>query len=146
MDNINTSLEELISALHEKCPKFQPAVFPFSFRQNNLSIMSNHCIKHYEKIKRDSDSCNDVAFVVNFDIMGQQIRILNIAIVNENDALLNNLELMMKKLLIAEDAELNILCQRFVELNGLEEMSMAASKIFVSEVYNIAYAIKVLIR
>ena len=65
---------------------------------------------------------------------------------NDLDKTLYNISEMMKILVLGEDSNINLLCDRFLELNGIVIESDAAKKTFVNDVYNIAYATQILLR
>ena len=68
---------------------------------------------------------------------------------SEIDQTLYSVEKMMKLLIIGDNAELQILCDRFLEANGYsigDADNQYRSRTIVNEAYNIAYSMKVLLR
>lgn len=64
---------------------------------------------------------------------------------NDVDKKINSLEVMMKTLIIGEDAEIDLLCDRFLQLNN-QTAIIINKRLYLSEVYNIAYTIRIFIR
>ena len=74
-----------------------------------------------------------------------------IQIVSTEDAVLYDLEKFMKLMIIGDDVELQLLCNRFVQLNyndkeSAPQLDAYHTRAFVIEAYNTAYSLKVLLK
>jgi hypothetical protein len=85
------------------------------------------------------------SFVNEIDYAKRTIRIVKIDYVTEIDAALSSLEVMMRMMIVGDESEIIVAMTRFLEVNGYKGDIPEERHIF-NESYNIAYAIKVLIR
>ena len=66
--------------------------------------------------------------------------------VSEDVSKLTSLEAMMKFLIIGDPIEIRLLSEKFLLANGHHQISANEGDAIVTEAYNIAYAIKTLLR
>jgi hypothetical protein len=90
-----------------------------------------------------SSSSGAYAFVTDIDFSQRTIRISKIRAVSELDATLVSLEKMMRLLVLGGEDELNVAMTRFLQANGYTG-NLAEERHVINEVYNLAYAIKIL--
>lgn len=144
--DIESSVKDMISSLKERCPYLSPAIFLTNLTPKSLEqLCSTQSQKDQVKLwlsQRNESSCS---FVNEIDYAKRTIRIVKVNDVTEIDAALSSLEVMMRMMIVGDESEITIAMTRFLEVNGHKGDIPSERHIF-NESYNIAYAIKVIIR
>lgn len=146
MSDIDGSVRDMISSLKERCPNLSPALFlihltPKSLEQLCSTPAQIDQVKSWLLTRNKSS----YAFINEIDYSQRTIRIVKIDSVNELDAALSSLETMMRMLIIGEESELSVAMTRFLTING-HKGNISEERHIFNEAYNIAYAIKILMR
>ena len=144
--DIESSVSNLVSSLKERCPNLCPALFLTHMTPKTLEQLCS-TPSQIEQVKSWLSKQNESShsFINEVDYAQRIIRIVRIDSVSELDAALSSLETTMKLLVVGDDSELTVAMTRFLEVNGYKGDIPEERHIF-NESYNIAYAIKILIR
>lgn len=144
--DIDISVRDMMIALKEKCPNILPALFLTNFTPKSLEQLCTSS-SQINQVQSWLSSRNEpsYAFVNEIDYAERTIRIIRIESVNELDATLSSLEKMMQMLVKGDESELTVLITRFLAVNCYKG-EIAEERHIFNECYNIAYAIKILIR
>ena len=144
--DIESSVRDMVSSLKERCPNLCPALFLTHITPKSLEQLCSTSAQ-VEQVKswlsKQSESSH--SFVNEIDYAKRVIRIVKINSVSELDAALASLEITMRMLVIGCESELTVAMSRFLEVNGYKGDIPEERHIF-NECYNIAYAIKILMR
>ena len=144
--DIESSVRDMVSSLKDRCPNLCPALFLTHMTPKSLEQLCSTPAQ-VEQVKSWLSKRNESShsFVNEIDYAKRTIRILNINSVSELDAALTSLEATMRMIVIGSESELIVAMTRFLEANGYKGNIPEERHIF-NECYNIAYAIKILIR
>ena len=153
---LSSTINEMVTALKTKCPRLAPSIFLTGFTPVGLNDLCS-TDAHLDQVRKwvsnqqnrsdasssSSSSSGAYAFVTDIDFPQRTIRISKIRAVSELDATLVSLEKMMRLLVLGGEDELNVAMTRFLQANGYTG-NLAEERHIINEVYNLAYAIKVL--
>jgi hypothetical protein len=144
--DIESSVMDMISSLKGRCPNLSPAIFLTSLTPKSLEQLCTTQTQ-IDQVKSWLSQRNEssYSFVNEIDYAKRTIRIVKIDYVSEIDAALSSLEVMMRMMIVGDESEITVAMTRFLEVNGYKGDIPEERHIF-NESYNIAYAIKVLIR
>jgi hypothetical protein len=144
-ENAEASLNEMVTTLREICPKLRPAIFPTSITPKSLDELCS-TPEQLEQMKTWLSSQTDSAFsfVTDIDYSSRIVRITQVRSVSELESALTSLETMMKSMVTGNDGELTVAINHFLEANGHSRDK--EDRHLFNEAYNLAYAIKILIR
>lgn len=144
--DIESSVRDMISSLKDRCPNLSPAIFLTSLTPKSLEQLCT-TQSQIDQVKLWLSQCNEssYSFVNEIDYAKRTIRIVKIDNVTEIDAALSSLEVMMRMMIVGDESEITVAMTRFLEVNGYKGDIPDERHIF-NESYNIAYAIKVIIR
>lgn len=144
--DIEASVKDMISSLKDRCPHLSPAIFLTSLTPKSLEQLCSTQVQ-IDQVKLWLSQRNEssYSFVNEIDYAKRTIRIVKIEYVSEIDAALSSLEATMRMMIIGDESEITVAMTRFLEVNGYKGDIPEERHIF-NESYNIAYAIKVLIR
>ena len=136
----------MVSSLKDRCPNLSPALFLTHLTPNSLEHLCSTPLQ-VQQVKSWVSKLEEssYAFINEVDYAKRIIRIVRVDSMSELDAALSNLESMMRMMIIGNETELVVAMTRFLEINGYKGDIPEERHIF-NESYNIAYAIKVLIR
>ena len=148
MDEVDQSIESLCGLLTLKAPKICPTVFPSQFPLRKLHEFCVNDAQH-ESVKRyfDSKSCNSDSMILctKIDYPKRSVKIYLMKSLQPLDQKLVSLENIMSLLVQGSQDEINVAVNRFSEVNKWSGDFANNSRLF-QEVYNAAYAIKILLR
>lgn len=144
--DIESSVKDLISSLEAKCPNLSPALFLTHLTPKTLDQLCSTPLQK-EEAKSWLSTCDESShlFVNKIDYSQRTVKIVKINSVSELDAQLGSLETIMRLMIVGEETELMVAITRFLEVNGYKGDIPEERHIF-NECYNIASAVKVLLR
>ena len=140
--DIEESITLLESTLSRYCPRIGPSIFPT--RKNFGTSLSALCTTSSQRDRIASEvGTFPIHVFTKIDYNSKTITIMKIEKVDELDSKLTNLEYMMGVLCTGSEEEVRILYNHFASKNGLD--ASTTDKSILSDVYNIAYNLKVLL-
>ena len=157
---VETSLETLLQAIASMAPKLAPAIFLTSCTPRSLEDLcaTETQVERLKKWRASQSassssssssssslsSSSQCAFATDVNFVQRTIRITKIIPVSDLDATLISLEKTMRMMIMGGEDELNVAITRFLQANGYTG-NIAEERHIFNEVYNAAYAAKVLL-
>ena len=144
--DIEASINEIMSFVSQKAPTLAPAIF---LKHQVPSSVADLCSTAQQRALLESKwsqrNSVGVVFVTAVDYKRKMIFLNEIRAVNsELDAKLGSLESMMKMFVEGGEEEVSVTTARFLEANGYSG-EKKTEKYIIQQVYNAAYAAKVLL-
>lgn len=144
--DIESSVKEMLEYVSQKAPNLGPAIFvKHQIPAKVADLCSNAKQRALLESKWSQRDASSVVFVTEVDYRQKTIFLKEIrTATNDLDAKLGSLEAMMKMCVEGGEEEVNVTTSRFLEVNGYTG-EKKTEKYILQQVYNAAYAVKVLL-
>lgn len=144
--DIEGAVNEMLAYVSEKAPNLGPAIFlKHQIPSKVTDLCSNAKQRALLESKWSQRDASSVVFVTEVDYRQKTIFLKEIrTATNDLDAKLGSLEAIMKMCVEGGEEEVTVTTSRFLEVNGYSGENKT-DKYILQHVYNVAYAVKVLL-
>jgi len=147
MENLDNCINLLWKTLVSKAPRVRPCIFPSSFSDRSIDdiLKTTEQKNIFEEFQKKHNNNNNLFLQTNLNLLDKAICI---NIENNDDELdkkIASLEYLMRLFIIGPKEEIEILNNRFLEVNNVVS-DENSSKIVLQEVSYLAYSLKIALR
>jgi hypothetical protein len=141
-----------LALLAERCPVLCPSIFTSQFKPSSLGDLCSDesQAKKLKKLLLKSgdgrDLSQNIVFPVMIDLNKKQIVVSAVKFVDDVDVVLYSLERMLTSMITGQPDTLNMLVQRFMEVNNHADLSLVEGRRLMYEAYHLAYSVKIALK